>query len=319
MRNPPVPSAMAQPAAALPLSIVCEDEDLIHGRALLTDPSGKRISVLVARPKGGASNPAAFERLLNEYRMRDRLDASWAMRPLDLQRHGDSIALVLEDAGGTPLERLLTERLSTGRFLTLATGIAAAVHRMHARDIVHCDLKPEHLFVDDEAGLVRITGFGIASDVRRDRERTSPPDIIAGTMAYMAPEQTGRLNCPIDARTDLYSMGVVFYRMLTGTLPFSAASATEWMHSHTARKPVPPHLRVEQVDAQLSAIVMKLLEKEPGAAIKARPGSNATFAAALRSGPSMRRSIRSISATWTCRIDSPARSGCTAASTSSRG
>ncbi|KUY89562.1 histidine kinase [Burkholderia sp. RF7-non_BP1] len=272
MHNLPHASVMAQLAATLPLSVVCEDEDLIHGRALLTDPNGKRIPVLVAQPKGGASNPAAFECLLNEYRMRDRLDASWAMRPIDLQRHGNSIALVLEDAGGIPLERLLTERLSTGRFLTLATAIAAAVHRMHARDIVHCDLKPEHLFVDDAAGLVRITGFGIASDAPRDRERTSPPDIIAGTMAYMAPEQTGRLNCPIDARTDLYSIGVVFYRMLTGTLPFSAASATEWMHSHTARKPVPPHLRVERVNAQLSAIVMKLLEKEPGARYQSAAG-----------------------------------------------
>ncbi|KWC91608.1 ATP-binding sensor histidine kinase [Burkholderia cepacia] len=264
---PPMPRFLstAQLATDLAVSAVSEDEDVAYDRASLTDGHGNRIPVLIVRPIGGASNAVAFERLQNEYRMRDKLDGGWAMLPLELQRQGDHIALVLEDAGGVPLEHLLTARLPTERFLTLAIAIAAAVHRMHVRDIVHRDLKPAHLYVDDTAGLVRITGFGIASDAPSDRERTSPPDIIAGTMAYMAPEQTGRLNCPIDCRTDLYGVGVVFYRMLTGTMPFAAASTTEWIHSHTARKPVPPHLRDERIDAQLSAIVMKLLEKEPGA------------------------------------------------------
>ncbi|WP_175922790.1 trifunctional serine/threonine-protein kinase/ATP-binding protein/sensor histidine kinase [Burkholderia latens] len=263
-RQLPPASAPAQLAADLRLSVVCEDEDVVHARASLTDAQGNRIPVLVAQPKGGASNPAAFERLLNEYRMRDRLDGSWAMRPLDLQRRGDSIALVLEDPGGVPLEHLLTERLATARFLTLAVQIAAAVHRMHAGDIVHRDLKPGHLYVDDVDGVVRITGFGIASDAPEQHKPASPPDLIAGTMAYMAPEQTGRLDCPIDARSDLYSIGVVFYRMLTGTLPFRAADASEWIHSHTARQPVAPHLRADRIDRQLSAIVMKLLAKAPG-------------------------------------------------------
>ncbi|KWO40198.1 histidine kinase [Burkholderia sp. MSMB1459WGS] len=272
--TPPVPSfpATARCAADLAVSVVFEDEDLAYGRTVLTDGHGHRTPVLIVRPKGGASNAAAFERLLNEFRIRDKLDRGWAVRPLELQRQGDRIALVLEDSGGVPLEHLLSATLPIERFLKLATRIAAAVHRMHASGIVHRDLKPAHLYVDGATDHVRITGFGIASDIPSDRERTSPPDIIAGTMAYMAPEQTGRLNHPIDGRTDLYGVGVMLYRMLTGTLPFMATSATEWIHCHTARNPVPPHLRAERVHVQLSAIVMKLLEKEPAARYQSAVG-----------------------------------------------
>ncbi|MBR8457974.1 AAA family ATPase [Burkholderia dolosa] len=264
-RLPPMSSlpdtAPLAPRVASPA--VYDDGDLLRSHALSTDRHGNRIAVLVAQSRRGASDIAAFERLLNEYRMRDKLDRAWAMRPLDLQRRGDSVALVLEDAGGIPLEHLLTERLPTARFLDLAIAIAAAVRRMHTCDIVHRDLKPAHLYVDEADARVRITGFGIASDAPRGDEAASPPDVIAGTMAYMAPEQTGRLNCAVDARSDLYGIGVVFYRMLTGTLPFDATSAAEWIHCHTARKPVAPDRSAEQVDSALSAIVMKLLEKEP--------------------------------------------------------
>ena len=85
--------------------------------------------------------------------------------------------------------------------------------------------------------------------------------MIAGTLAYMAPEQTGRMNRSIDARSDLYSLGVTFYQMLTGTLPFTATDPMEWVHCHIARQPVPPNVRVVETPMVLSAIVMKLLAK----------------------------------------------------------
>ena len=112
----------------------------------------------------------------------------------------------------------------------------------------------------DESDHVWLTGFGIASRLPRERLAPAAPEIIAGTFAYMSPEQTGRMNRSVDARSDLYSLGVTLYQILTGTLPFTAADALEWVHSHIARQPVPPAKR-RAVPAPLSAIVMRLLAK----------------------------------------------------------
>ena len=94
---------------------------------------------------------------------------------------------------------------------------------------------------------MRLTGFGIASRLPRERQSPEPPEMIAGTLAYMAPEQTGRMNRSIDSRSDLYSLGVTLYQMLTGALPFTASDPMEWVHCHIARKPVPPERAAREV------------------------------------------------------------------------
>jgi len=111
------------------------------------------------------------------------------------------------------------------------------------------------------AGEVRFTGFGIATRLSRERQALEPPETIAGTLAYMAPEQTGRMNRAIDSRSDLYALGVTLYQMLTGTLPFTATDPMEWVHCHVARRAIPPVERVKNVSGIVSAIVMKLLAK----------------------------------------------------------
>src|SRR4029077_15707742 len=105
----------------------------------------------------------------------------------------------------------------------------------------------------DESGHVRLTGFGIASRVRRERQALGPPEIVAGTFGYMAPEQTGRMNRSIDARSDLYAFGVTLYQMLTGTLPFAASDSMEGVHCHTAKTPIPPSDRLAMVRRRKSA------------------------------------------------------------------
>src|SRR5262249_7729361 len=169
--------------------------------------------------------------------------------------------LVLEDPGGEPLARLLGLPMEVGSVLRLAVSIAAALRTVHQRGLVHKDVKPANILVNGANGQVRLTGFGIASRLPRERQSPEPPEFIAGTLAYMAPEQTGRMNRSIDSRSDLYPLGVTLYQMLTGSLPFAASDPMEWVHCHIARKPVPPGERLKNVPAPVSAIIMKLLAK----------------------------------------------------------
>jgi len=201
------------------------------------------------------------ERLEHEYGLRSELDADWAARPVALTHHNDRMALMLEDPGGVPLDRLLGRPLDIPHFLRLAIPLAGALRRVHERGLIHKDIKPANILVDGASGGAWLTGFGVASRLPRERQAPAPPEVIAGTLAYMAPEQTGRMNRSVDSRSDLYALGVTFYEMLTGQLPFTAADPMGWVHCHVARQPVPPNERVANVPEPLSAIVMKLLAK----------------------------------------------------------
>ncbi|WP_426614411.1 trifunctional serine/threonine-protein kinase/ATP-binding protein/sensor histidine kinase [Bradyrhizobium sp. McL0616] len=207
-----------------------------------------------------AARSTLVKRLENEYALADALDSNWAARPLALVRYNGSATLVLEDCGGEPLSRLPNEGLEPSQFLRLAIRLATVVGQVHRCGLIHKDIKPANMLVD-AAGNVRLTGFGIASRLLRERQAAGPPDAIAGTFAYMAPEQTGRMNRSIDARSDLYSLGISLYEMLTGVLPFTATDPMEWIHCHVARLPVAPVDRVGAEMTQLASIVMKLLAK----------------------------------------------------------
>ncbi|WP_434033062.1 trifunctional serine/threonine-protein kinase/ATP-binding protein/sensor histidine kinase [Cupriavidus sp. a3] len=218
-------------------------------------------SVLLARPAAEHPLPATLDRLAHELDLKGELDGAWAVRPLEIVREAGRTQLVLEDPGGEPLSRLLGAPMEVADFLRLAICIAAALGKLHRRGLVHKDLKPAHILVNCADGHARLTGFGLASRLPRERQPPEPPETIAGTLAYMAPEQTGRMNRSIDSRSDLYAMGVTLYEMLTGALPFAAADPMEWVHCHIARKPMPPDARVSSVPPVISGIVMKLLAK----------------------------------------------------------
>ena len=207
------------------------------------------------------TSPGCVERLEHEYALKSELDADWAARPVALTHDNGRMTLVLEDPGGTPLDRLLGRPLDVSHFLRIAIPLAGALRHVHERGLIHKDVKPANILVDEASGGVWLTGFGIASRLPRERQASAPLEVIAGTLAYMAPEQTGRMNRSVDSRSDLYALGVTFYEMLTETLPFTAADPMEWVHCHIARRPVPPSERVAGVPEPLSAIVMKLLAK----------------------------------------------------------
>src|SRR6202790_24947 len=209
----------------------------------------------------GEASLSAVERLQHEYALKAELDAGWSVRPVALTHYNHGMALMLEDPGGEPLDRLLGRPLDVSHFLRIAIPLAVALRQVHERGLIHKDIKPANILVDAANGGVWLTGFGIASRLPREHQAPAPPELIAGTLAYMAPEQTGRMNRSVDSRSDLYALGVTFYEMLTGQLPFTAADSMEWVHCHIARQPMSPNDRIGGVPGPLSAIVMKLLAK----------------------------------------------------------
>ena len=211
----------------------------------------------------GAEHPTleSINRLIREYELKDYLAADWALRPVELVRERGRTMLVVEYTGGEPLDRLIGQPMEVGRFLRLAVALSAALGRLHGRGLIHKDINPANVIVDSAAEHVWLTGFGIASRLPRERQAPEPPEIIAGTLAYMAPEQTGRMNRSVDARSDLYALGVTLYQMVTGVLPFAAADPMELVHCHIARQAVPPAERTPGVPAAISAVIMKLLAK----------------------------------------------------------
>ncbi len=202
-----------------------------------------------------------LKKIEHEYSLRDELDSAWAVRPVALSEQHGQTTLVLEDAGGETLNRFLPGPLELTRFLRVAVGIATALSGVHKRGLIHKDVKPSNVLVDPATGQVRLMGFGIASRLPRERQTREPPEFIAGTLPYMAPEQTGRMNRSIDSRSDLYALGVTLYEILTGSLPFSATDPMELVHCHIARQPVSPGERLKGIPSAVSGIVMKLLAK----------------------------------------------------------
>jgi len=243
------------------IEVLWENAERVFCRLWRDDAEGDRYILIPVPP--GAEHPtlASIDRLTHEYELREHLDPAWALRPVELVRERGRIMMAVDYRGGEPLDRLVHEPMEVGRFLRLGVALTAAIHQLHGRGIIHKDIKPANVLANSETGEVWLTGFGIASRLPRERQSPEPPEFVAGTLAYMAPEQTGRMNRSIDSRSDLYSVGVTFYEMLTGSLPFTAADPMEWVHCHIARQPAAPNERLTSVPNAVSAITMKLLAK----------------------------------------------------------
>jgi serine/threonine protein kinase len=197
---------------------VWEDGELVLFRAVL---GGELFPLLAAMPSSAQPSPVILARLQHAYALREELDPAWAARPLRLETHQGRVALLSEDPGGEPLLGLMGRPWEIASFLRLAIGIARTLVQVHERGLIHKDIKPANILVNAVTGQVWFIGFGIASRLPRERQAPAPPEEIAGTLAYMAPEQTGRMNRSIDFRSDLYALGVTLYEILTGELPRS--------------------------------------------------------------------------------------------------
>jgi PAS domain S-box-containing protein len=206
--------------------------------------------------------PQDIARFRREYEIAKRLSLAGVVKPYGLEKYQRGLAIIMEDFEGESLAGLMrSTKFAVADFLTLAIRITDILGEIHQRNIMHKDVNPFNILLNPATGQVKITDFGISTVLSRENATARNPNVLEGTLAYISPEQTGRMNRAIDYRTDFYSLGVTFYELLTGQLPFQTTDAMEMVHAHIAKRPIPPHQLNPEIPKALSDIVMKLLAK----------------------------------------------------------
>lgn len=204
----------------------------------------------------------------NQYTIAKNIDLSGIVKPLALENYRNGYALVMEDNGCVSLKQKMGNGEGMGRtadslkaFLDIAVQIVQTLEGLIQNRIIHKDIKPDNILIHPDNNQIKLIDFSIASLLPRESQEIQNPNVLEGTLAYMSPEQTGRMNRGIDYRTDFYSLGVTFYELLTGQLPFQASDPIELVHCHIARIPTSPIERVPSIPHMVNDIVMKLMAK----------------------------------------------------------
>ncbi|WP_420840310.1 trifunctional serine/threonine-protein kinase/ATP-binding protein/sensor histidine kinase [Argonema galeatum] len=201
-------------------------------------------------------------RLKHEYKITQNLSLEGVVKVYNLEDHQNRLALILEDFGGESLTKILSsQKPNLTTFLRIAIQITQALSSLHQNQIIHKDIKPSNIIINRQTGDVKLTDFSIASRLGKENPQINNLNQVEGTLAYMSPEQTGRMNRSLDYRTDFYSLGVTFYEMLAGQLPFQSNDTLELVHLHIAKQPTPPQQLNPEIPQAISEIVMKLMAK----------------------------------------------------------
>ncbi|MEG4349300.1 AAA family ATPase [Microcoleus sp. LAD1_D3] len=201
-------------------------------------------------------------RIRHEYQILHSLNIPGIIKPIELKPYEHGLALILEDFGGQPLKQYITaQKTSLINFLQIASQLAQILGELHQNQIIHKDIKPQNILIKPEIREIKLIDFSISTRLEKEIPTISNPNYIEGTLAYMSPEQTGRMNRSIDYRTDFYSLGITFYEMLTGQLPFNSNDPMELVHSHIAKQPAPLNQLNPEIPQAVVDIVMKLLAK----------------------------------------------------------
>jgi PAS domain S-box-containing protein len=209
----------------------------------------------------------SFNELLqfrNQYTLAKNLHHPGIIQTYSLEPYQNGYALVMEDFGGISLKEW-TSKVETSRFLKefllIAIALCNTLDILYRERIIHKDIKPSNILINPETKQVKLIDFSIASLLPRETQILVNPNVLEGTLAYISPEQTGRMNRGIDYRTDFYSLGVTFYELLTGKFPFSTTEAIQLVHCHLAKTAPLVHTINPKIPAVLSEIVNKLMAK----------------------------------------------------------
>jgi len=206
----------------------------------------------------------------NQYTIAKNLDFPHIVKPLTLEVYQNSYALVMEDFGGVSLpsyfkiatnETQPSQALPLAEFLQLAIKLTDIIHYLYQNRVIHKDIKPANILINPDTQEIQLIDFSIASLLPRETQEIQNPNILEGTLAYVSPEQTGRMNRGIDYRSDFYSLGVTFYELLTGQLPFISDDPMKLVHCHLAKQSRQIHQINPEVPLILSEIVSKLMAK----------------------------------------------------------
>jgi predicted ATPase/serine phosphatase RsbU (regulator of sigma subunit)/tRNA A-37 threonylcarbamoyl transferase component Bud32 len=218
--------------------------------------------VILKRLKEDYPTPEKLNHYRQEYEITQSLNIAGVITTYGLLKYQNTLFLVLEDFGGESLKHwLLQRRLTVKDFLSLAVAMADSLGHIHATNLIHKDINPSNLVWNPQTNQLKLIDFGIASRLPRENPTLKNPNQLEGTLPYLSPEQTGRMNCALDWRTDLYSLGATFYEMLTGKVPFDSKDSLELVHCHIAKTPTPVSEAQHEVPEIFSNIVAKLMRK----------------------------------------------------------
>lgn len=197
-----------------------------------------------------------------EYDILSRLDIEGVIQALKLKENDNNLIMVMEDIGGSSLDTLATdEPLALDTFFSIAISISEIVGNIHQQNLTHKNLNPSHIIWEPKKEKIQIIGFSNATELPYEKVLFQNPASMQVSLDYMSPEQTGRMNRVVDYRTDLYSLGIIFYKLLTGETPFAESDPLELVHCHIAQKAQPPQQLNKNIPKQLSNIIMRLMEK----------------------------------------------------------
>lgn len=211
--------------------------------------------------------PQELTRYRQEYVITRSLNVEGVIKAYSQQDYQRTLVILLEDFGGESLEYWMRQSpeiscpMPISTFLPLAINLSKILGRIHTANIIHKDINPGNIVLNPNTGVVKIIDFGIATQFNRTNSTFRSPHVLEGTLAYLSPEQTGRMNREIDYRTDFYSLGVTFYELLTGQLPFPTTDVLELIHCHLAKPPIPPYKLNAKIPEPVSDIILKLMAK----------------------------------------------------------
>lgn len=206
--------------------------------------------------------PEEIIRYKQEYQITRNLNIEGVVRAYSLEKYQNTLVIIFEDFAGESLKILMNNKaFGIKEFLFLAIKITAILGEVHASNIIHKDINPSNIVFNPYTQQLKLIDFGISTILSREKSPVKNPHILEGTLAYISPEQTGRMNRLLDYRTDFYSLGATFYELITHQLPFDSTDAMELVHCHIAKQPVPPHELNPDIPKAVSEIVMKLLAK----------------------------------------------------------
>ncbi len=204
------------------------------------------------------------EKLKNEYNIARQLDVDGCLKAYEMVKCSNRLVVAMEYFNGQSLKEFIrSEEIDLIDFLNIAMQLATILDSIHKLGIIHRDIKPDNIMINKDSRKIKIIDFGVSVQLSSNSDMVNDHNKLYGTLEYMSPEQTGRMNRKIDYRTDYYSLGITLYELIVGVLPFLTNDSMEIIHNHIAKIPICPHLRNNKIPVIISDIIMKLLSKIP--------------------------------------------------------